>query len=67
MCHPVFLKRRHDIPPFPKAATEVGINMRRDMKHQSWAMNSDKELVFKIRALHCTPLEFRAGFLTGGF
>ena len=27
----------------------------------------DNEFVFKIRALHCTPLEFRTGFLAGGF
>ena len=23
--------------------------------------------VFKIRALHCTPIEFRTGFLVGAF
>ena len=34
---------------------------------RSWAVNSDKEFVFKIRALHCTPLEFRTGFLAGAF
>ena len=28
---------------------------------------SDNEFVFKIRALHFTPLEFRTGFLAGGF
>ena len=31
------------------------------------AVNSDNEFVFKTRALHCTPLEFRTGFLAGGF
>ena len=25
------------------------------------------EFVFKIRALHCTPLEFITGFLAGAF
>ena len=29
-------------------------------------MNSDNKFVFKIIALHCTPLEFRIGFLVGG-
>ena len=33
----------------------------------SWAVTSDNEFVFKIKALHCTPLEFRIGFLVGGF
>ena len=31
-----------------------------------WAVNSDNKFVFKIRAFHCTPLEFRTGFLAGG-
>ena len=29
-------------------------------------MNSE-EFVIKIRALHCTPLEFRTGLLAGAF
>ena len=36
-------------------------------KAQSWAVNSDNKFVFKIRALHCTPLEFRTAILAGGF
>ena len=31
---PVFLKGRCNIPPFPKAATGVGVNMSRDVKHE---------------------------------
>ena len=33
----------------------------------SWAVNNDNQFVFKIRPLHCTPLEFRTGFLAGVF
>ena len=48
-------KRGRNIAPFPKAASEVSVNMWREA--QSWAVNSDNEFVFKIRVLHCTPLE----------
>ena len=33
---------------------------------QQTANRRQVEFVFKIRALHCTPLEFRTGFLAGG-
>ena len=36
-------------------------------KAKSWAVNSGNKFVFKIRALHCTSLEFRTGFLARGF
>ena len=67
MCRPVFLKRRLNIPPFPKAATEVGVNMRCDIKHDVGLWTVTTDFVFKIRALHCGPLEFRTGFLAGAF
>ena len=37
-----FLKWRHNIPPFPKAASEVGVNMWRDVKHEVglWTVNN---------------------------
>ena len=35
------------------------------LKHQTADMKQ-VEFVFKARALHCTPLEFRAGLLAGG-
>ena len=67
----VYLKRRCNIPSFPKsrhlAATGVGINVTW-CEAQSWAWTVKQiEFVFKIRALHWTPLEFRAEFLEGGF
>ena len=34
---------------------------------QQTANRKQVEFVFKIRALHCTPLEFRTGFLAGAF
>ena len=48
----------------------VGVNVWRDVTWRDargWAMNSDNEFVFKIRALHCNPLEFRTEFLAGAF
>ena len=62
-----FLKLRRNIPPFPKAASEVGVNMWRNMKRKVGHWSADNKFIFKIRALHCTPLEFRPGFLAGGF
>ena len=66
MCWPVFLKRRCNIPSFPKATPKVGVNVTWH-EARRWAVNSDNKFVFKIKALHCTPLEFRIGFLVGGF
>ena len=71
MCRLVYLKGRCNIPSFPKschlAAAEVAVNMWSDMKHEVGREVKQVEFVFKIRALHCTPLEFRTGFLAGGF
>ena len=67
MCWPVILKRRYNIPPFPKAASDVGVNMWHDVKHEveQWAVTMI--FVFKLRPLHCTPLEFRTANLAGAF
>ena len=61
LCRLVYLKGRCNIPSFPKsrhlAATGVGVNMWRDVKHEVglWTV--------KQVELHCTSLEFSGGLL----
>ena len=50
MCRPVNLKRRRNIPPFPKAASEVGVNMWREPRCS--AVNNDNDFVLKISNLN---------------
>ena len=45
----------------------VDVNMWCDVMLEVGLCDSDNEFISKIRAVHCTPLEFRTGFLAGGF
>ena len=64
---PCLSKGRCNIPPFPKSCHWGRHKHVTWCEARSWAVNSDNKFVFKIKALHCTPLEFRIGFLVGGF